>query len=453
LSQKLQNPLYVYHQVDLINPQKRNIFHLYGSINVDLEYRPLTDTATVKINGNTVDFFGIKFKKGTTLLSVKVEKNEAYISGRLQGKQSNLFFAGKYKKRSLNIEYNYSNIDIKNLIFTKKVGFSAVLSGKGILKGTFPNIEIILYGKSSVLSYREIKLQDVNYALFYKNKKLTVVGESADNSTTTNVFVDFKPFSMLIDIYGYDSNLQSVNPYMKTLLPNVFTKLEFKKGTGNVKIYVRKNFWKVDINIEKGEIGIIPLKESVHGSAKGTISKEKTKLNVYFKNPYFNLYGKKSSIKGEFELLDRDFFLQISSKNLEGLEKFESFLFLFTELKSRRVSGVSWIDAEEKGITLKSRTLISGNFKRVGGVSKLIINKNEEKVFDATVNYLILIGDKKIRTKIFSNSLSLSFSEKEKNALLRNISVLFGRIYVEGEFQREKSPAFRVKIENPKRRT
>ncbi len=433
--------------VDFINPQRRNLFHLYGNINLDLEYRPLTDTATVKINGNGMDLFGIKFKEGTTLLSVKVEKNEADISGRLQGSQSNLFFAGKYKKRFLNIEYNYSNINIKNLIFTKKAGFSAVLSGKGVLKGVFPNIEIILYGKSSVLSYREIKLQDINYALFYKNKKLTVVGESADNSTTTNVFVNFKPFSMLIDIYGYDSNLQPVNPYMKTLLPNVFTKLEFKKGTGNVKIYVKRKFWKVDINIERGESGLIPLKESIYGSAKGTISKEKTKLNVYFENPYFNLYGKKSSIKGEFELLNRDFFLQISSNRLDGVKKFKSFLFLFTELERKRVSGVSWIDTEEKGITLKSRTLISGNFEKVGGISKLIISKNEEKVLDATVNYLILTENEKIRTEIFSNNLSLSFSEKEENALLRNLSVLFGRISVEGNFQRRKSPTFRVKIE------
>ncbi len=432
--------------IDFINPPKRELYHLYSILSVNFEYRPVSDTATIKVTGEKINLFGVPFKQGNFSMSIKVEKNEAGISGQLYGKHSNLFIAGKFRNRYINVEYNYSNIDLKNLIFTKKAGFSSVVSGKGFIRGNFPNVEILAYGLSSNLSYKEIKLQGIDYALFYKNRQLTVVGKKEAYNLTTNVFVKFKPFSMLIDIYGNNSYLKPVNPYLRNLLPAVFSKLELVEGTGNVKVFVKKKYWKVDLNVESGKLKVVPIKEYLHGNASGFISKESSNLVVNFHNRNMKLYDIKTSILGRFELLNRDFFVEFRSDYLENTDKFELFGFIFTQLKEKRVSGVTWISAKEKEFRLKSKTLISGSFKKIGGISNISVLKSAENILSTTVNYIVNLKDEIIDTVISARDTKIVFSKKEKNPFLRDINFLMKNVFINGKIEKSKPPKFSVEI-------
>ncbi|NPA52119.1 MAG: hypothetical protein GXO22_04430 [Aquificae bacterium] len=423
--------------VDFLKPKKRELFLIKGKTKLNLTYYPTKSLANAIVNGKDLNFFGITFKEGISNINIDVLKNSIDISGTTQSKNSRLFYTGTIKNMNLSLSLNYNNISLENLIFTKKFDFSTIVSGNGYIKGNILSPEVMLYGKSDQMRYKQIYLENLNYAVLYRDKKLLVVGEKEEENLTTNIFVEFLPFSMLVDIYGIDTDLAPINPYLEALLPKIFEKIKPKKATGNVKIKAQKNYWEVNLDVEKGSAFLVPIKDTIYGYGKGKISKEDTNLTINFYNQELTLLKKKISVKGKFELLNKDFFIEVYSKKLEGFDRFEAVGFLYTELKNEKVLGNLWIEGKKDSVSFTDEILATGNLKKIGGVSLLSVKQNGYVALDSTFNYLVNILDDKIQSHIFTEKISLHiFTEENKETL----SLLFNKIDINTTIEKQKLP-------------
>ena len=423
--------------IDFINPKKRNLFLIEGTSKISLTYFPDSSTANVDIKTKNLNLFGILFKNSNTLLKIDILKNKVNITGTAENKTTRVFYAGNIKNKNIYLNVNYSNLDLKDLIFTKKFEFSSIVSGNGYIKGNLLSPEIVLYGTADQMKYKQILLKDINYSLFYKKKQLVVVGEKKEKNILANVFVKFVPFSMLIDIYGKNSDITAVNPYLTSLLPKVFEKIKPEKATGNVKIKVKKNFWNVYLDIEKATAFLTPIKDVIYGYGKGTISKEKSNLKIKFYNNQINIFGKKVSIKGNFELLNKDFFIDLNSDRFDGLDKFKGNGFLFTQLEKNSIIGNFWIEGEKGQIELSDETLISGTLEKIGGISKLKVKQDNQLNLDTTLNYLVNIKEKQISSRIFTENILLRIYTDDTN---QNYSLLLDKINIDVLLEKDKLP-------------
>ncbi len=429
--------------VNFLKPKRKDLFLIEGTARVDLSYFPDNSTANIKITGKQLNIFGVHIERSDTNLNIDILKNSVDLSGTAQSDTTRLFYTGKIKNRNLLINLNYNNLDLSNLIFTNRFDFSAVVSGSGYIRGDLLSPEIMLYGKSDQVKYKQIFLDNVSYALLYKNKKLTVVGEKKEERITTNVFIDFMPFFMLIDIYGIDSDITVVNPYLQSMLPKVFEKIKLQKATGNVKIRAKKNFWSLNLNVDNATAFLVPIKDVIFGYGKGTISKEKSNLIINFYNENLNVLNKKISVKGNFELQNKDFFLELSSTKFEGFDSFDAKGFIFTQIDKEKITGNVWLKGKKDKISFVNDILITGNLKKIGGISKLSVKQNGYVALNSTFNYLVTILENKIKSHIFTEKVDLHiFTENKEKAF----SLFMEKIDIETSFEKDKYPQMQAII-------
>ncbi len=411
-----------------------------GNVILSLDYFIKEKIIDISSKLKKVEAFGLPFEKGQLEGSIDIKNKTADYTLNLTEKDSKILWKGFLQKDYLESSFNAKKVSLDSLMFTKVAKFGGIYSGKGRVFGKLKDLKVEGEGTAHVLTYQNIKITDIPFFLKYENFKMQITGGKKEENLSAFVEVDFKPFNLFIDIYGNNTKLSYVQPYLKNILPVVFEKITLKRATGEVKINVKKGYWGINLDIEKGTVFLEPVQQNVFGNAKGIISKDKKKLKVNFYKKEFTVLNQTfSDFNGEYLMEDEYGYLNF---DLNGYKYFDSFNIkfdLFIYFDKKRISGIVTNFASIEDLNLKSEiySYIEGNFKKVGGVVIPKIKYGKKQAVKTDIFYTADILENGVDVFIHSEKSEIHLKKEITKILPINSVLILDNLNINAKYRKD----------------
>ncbi len=345
-------------------------------------------TGKGKIFLRDINLFGVSFKSGEVDVRQNIKKNTAHFQADLKG-EGTLKGKGYIKGKYIDTDILYKGIDISDLSFTKKIGLGGNFSGKGKIYGNIPDIQVSLEGTASSFKYKNLLLKDYEYTFLFKDKKINILAKNSDKNLLVNTDITFYPFSFNLSAEAKNADLQPFYPFLKDMLPNLFSNIKPLKATGKFSVLVKKNDFFLSMDIKKGKVLLIPAGDYVNANLKGKISKKDINMKVYFYKNSFS-YQKDvifDSIKGLFVLKNKTGNLNIEAKGLNKVDFFHLFGALTLKMDKKSINGDIFSTFKLKDYKTVLNANITGSFDAFSGVMFTEIYLKGKKFTENFLNY------------------------------------------------------------------
>jgi hypothetical protein len=415
-----------------------------GNLVLKLDYFIKEKLIDISSNLYKIEAFGLPFEKGNFKGIIDIKNKSLNYTLNATQKNSTVFWKGFLQNGYLESSFVADKVALDTLMFTKKADFGGIYSGKGKIYGKLKDIKVKGNGKADVLTYKEIKIKNVPFFLKYENFKLEITGDKKEDNLSAFVEVDFKPFNLFIDIYGNNTKLIYIQNYLKNVLPVVFEKVTPTKATGEVKINVKKGYWEINLDIQKGTAFLEPVEQEVSGDVIGIISSKKRKLKVNFKKDKFAVLNQVfSDFHGQFLMEDQYGYLNFDLNGYKYFDKFNTKFDLFISFDKKRVSGIASNFASIEDLDFKSEiySYIEGNFKKVGGVIIPKIKQKNKKIVKADIFYTVDILDNGVDVFVHSENPIFHLKKELIKVLPINTVLILDKFNLRAKY-RKNSPLY-----------
>ncbi len=352
-----------------------------------LDLKSLKGSGLVKLSD--IDIFGISFSKGKVDFKQDIKKNVISLNAFVEKKNSFIKGKGFVKGKNLNIDLSYKNVDISNLIFTKNIGLAGIFSGKGKVSGSIPEVKVSLEGNAPVFRYKNLSLTNFSYAFLYKEKHITVYAKNPLENLSVKTDINLSPFYFSLNADAKKADLKPFYPFLNSMLPDLFSQIRPENATGKFSVYVDKNDFKLDMNIKKSKIFVIPAQDYIYASLKGKISKKEKDLSVSFFKKKFS-YQKNivfDSLKGLFTLKNNAGNVSLEVKGLNKVDFFHSFSALNFNIKTKTIDGDIFTTVRFKDYKTTLNANLTGTFDRFSGVMFTEVYLKDKKFTENFLNY------------------------------------------------------------------
>jgi hypothetical protein len=395
-----------------------------GSANLKIDYPLDSKILKFEIKSNNPTFLGFKYESLSGSGNVDLKNYSVSFSGNSFSKTSKLDFSGsvnQFNSENLNFKFSlsFNNAILENLMFLKDIPIKGIVNGSGVISGNLKSFEINLNGLAKSFSYEEINLNNVNYSLTFKDKKLTVNGNYL-SSLNYVVNADLNKNKTDINLVLKDFDLSPVYPFLKKHV-EILNRFNVYRSSGNVDISIENKQWNVkldlqDIKAQEKEFNI-PLNIKLSGIITEKlkdlkITAEANKFN--FKDYFID------DLDLDLKLLnDRlNYSLKINSSNLN--EKFKNLSLLADGLYSiseNKINGnlSSSLNIPNGRLSFSGR--ISGGLDKYDGNLKISILKDgKETVINPKIS-----GDK---DKLVANIDGLNYEINKRIKLITGDGIL-----------------------------
>ncbi len=412
-----------------------------GTVVLNLDYFIKKGIIDISSKLSHTEAFGLSFEKGRLETEIDIRNKTADYSLSLAKGNADIFWKGFFEKGYLQSSFTGKNISLDNLMFTKPAGFGGIYSGKGKVYGKLKDLKVEGEGTAHILTYKEIKIKDVPFFLKYENFKIEITGDKKEDNLSAFVEVNFKPFNLLIDIYGENTKLTYIQDYLKNMLPVVFDKVTPKKATGEVKINVKKGYWSIGLNIDKGTAVLEPVEQEVFGNVEGIISKDKKDIKVNFYKKNFTVLSQTfSDFNGRFLMEDEYGYLSFDLNGYKYFDTFNTKFDLFIYFDKKRVSGVVTNFSNIKDINLKSEiySYMEGDFEKVKGIVVPKIYYGREKAVKADISYTVDILENGTDVLVTSKNSEIHLKKEAVKILPLNTVLVLKNFNLNAKYRKNK---------------
>ena len=370
-------------------PPKLN--ELDSKLSLKLNFEIPTKIITSNVVLSNVNLFGIDFKNGLVNINYNLSNFSGNYKINLLNKNSFLNIFADSKKDIINGDFEYKNINIANLVFTRNQKILSVFTGKGNIYGSLKNPQIITDGTANYFFYDEIKITTpIRYNLTFKNYTFDINADSKNINSAIKIALN--PFFIDINADTKKLNGDVVYYYLLKLQPNIFKTLKPKEITGKIRVVYTNGCYFVNLNISDTKTLLIPLDSYFKSNVKGYISSGLNSLDISFNKKDF-LYKNFhiAYIKGKGKLLDKKFSLSVKARGSKNLDLFKFKGLLNLNLKSKSIKANTDISLRKNKYKYLANIVIEGNINN----------------FSGNLNYKLLTD----KNKISSSKISIKFKE------------------------------------------
>ncbi len=345
------------------------------------------NSKTLLLNANlsNINLIGVKFNTGNVNLEYNTDFSTGNLSANFIGENSFVNLLSTIKKSNLNMDVKFENLDISNLVFTKKLKIASVLTGKGLITGSLDSPHIKIQGKAEYFYFDKIHIkQPIDFNLFYEKDNLQIYASSGNIKSV--VSVNFKPVFVDVNIKAKNLNGNTVHPYLLTLNKDLFSKLKPERITGKVRVVYTPEDYFVDLDLKNTSVFVKPIKNRVNSNIKGYLSKKYRKLNISFDTKQLSYKNFKiNELYGKINLLNQKIFINLYANGSPKLNSFKLKTFLFLNLNSRNVKSDVNLILSKFGYRLDSNLHLSGNFENISGNIQYNLAKGKKKISSSVV--------------------------------------------------------------------
>ncbi|NPA17065.1 MAG: hypothetical protein GXO05_04905 [Aquificae bacterium] len=392
----------------------------WGEIQIDFSSR--TTTADFSFRG--IDLFGVVFDEGRVHSEIDNSQAAGIYTLNLSGKNSFGFVNGSFRKNFIEADITVDNLDISGLVFGKKLQFGGEIDGNGHISGYLPDFSLNFSGTAHSFYYRNLKVRDYSFALEYYSdiKKLSVDFSDRNKSIKGLFSLGFQPFSMKLDLKLRQADVSFSGPFLKEMIPAIFSTLTPSKATGSIGINVEKKQWKVDVEIPEARVVINPASDFVYTQVSGSLSKEKKQMHIKFWRENFRLKDYTlGEINGRVDLNNGTVNTELSIEGLSGFDKFSAGGWSRFGMEDRSIKGRILLDFKKGEFQDRLNTEFSGHLKKISGFIQERGFYRGKKAVETDINYTLHVGREE-------TDISLS-TDKLQFFLPENLKLQFYRIY------------------------
>jgi hypothetical protein len=347
---------------------------------------------------NNLDIFGIKFSSGFLNTNYNLINKKGNYDISLLSAGHSLNSSGEINNENIFANFNYKNINIKNLYFTKNHKIDTTVSGIGEISGSIRNPYIKAQGTADYFSYEDIKIKEkINYTINYHNFNININADTKKIKTAINIGI--KPF--FIDINAKVDKLKA-DPfyiYLKKLQPAIFNNLKPLNITGVLRVVVSDGYF-VQLNIKDADVLVVPLENSFKANVNGYLSSPDNNLKIIFSKKDFNYKGFNiNDIYGEGYLGKSEFLLSLNLKDSKNLDIFQFNGFLNLNLENDSIKSTTTLLSAKNGYVITANSSIDGTLSNFQGTvdyevslkskniskSKIDLNFHKNSIYNITL--------------------------------------------------------------------
>jgi len=377
-----------------------------------VDFREKTTTIDFKLGG--IEFAGIKYREGSLHSTIDNKKIEGLFTLNLRNPGGFGFINGSFKKNSIEVDLSFDNLDISDMVYARKFHFGGIIDGNGKIQGYLPFISVQFTGTAHHFNYKKLHLENAGFSLEYYNdiKRLNVSFNTQYGRINGSFEMFFQPFSMEMDINLKNADTRFSKPFLKELLPAVFSNVTPLDATGSIGVKATKENWDTSINIEKSRLNIDPLQDYLNGRFRGNFSRNKSsfKGNLWrrgFRYRQYTVENIQSSIVMEDSLLKVDF-------NGEGLSGFDEMFLkgnITADIKQKKLKGKSALKIKKGEFHNSITTGFEGDFSFVSGKLSERGFYRGKNILSTDIRYRFSYKDKTLKGNLNSPKLELKLPE------------------------------------------
>ncbi|NPA58618.1 MAG: hypothetical protein GXN94_04935, partial [Aquificae bacterium] len=318
-----------------------------------------------------LSLFGIKYSEG----KLEGQVNNGELSGSyslsLKNGESKASINGNFVKNSIKGDLSFERLDLSQLVFAERFNFGGLVNGKGKFEGKLPDFKVNITGKAESFFYKRLVVRDFDYRLVYTaGKKLMELAFNGEGRRIDGqVKLAFKPFSLSLLVNMDNANTEFSKPFLKELLPAVFTAITPLTASGKVELTAEKGKWHTSLDIKNSKVLIDPAGDYLYGRFKGFFSKEERRFSGDLWRENFRLKDRTvSQLDGTIKLQGSDLKADLKAEGLSGFEKMVFTGRLNGDLKEKHIKGKAELKLQKGNFLNRLETDFGGHFDSINGL-------------------------------------------------------------------------------------
>ncbi|WP_457622383.1 translocation/assembly module TamB domain-containing protein [Persephonella sp.] len=360
--------------------------YLSGTIEIDLLKKSVISSLDIK----NAFAYGLEYDTGTFSSYTDLHVPITNLDLILNREDGYVYAAGSINGKNIDLETVFENLKLEKIGIIRKLGIKGAVYGRGSIHGKPENLTVTADGSVKDFFYKNIKIPALETSFLYSHKKkqISIKSNTPDKSISSGVFINFKPFSLDLSLQFKKARLDFTSAYLKSILPVLFKRAYPLKGTGEVKISVKKKNWSVYIDIPDVEALVVDAGDFVNVKVIGEISKNARNINAYIFRERFRFKGREiEDVSGSFSMINKKGMFQVKLTGLDIFDSFNLFMNGTFDVERNLISGDIFSSLTKGEIKSIQNLNFYGNFSNVSGVLFNEVYVGKKKFSENFVNY------------------------------------------------------------------